>query len=307
MSGISSAGSPGPESPPPQMAGRLRQILYGPSPVSPERTARRSAAPKQWTLKMMWAPLLLTAAAVALGLTAWKLYPRITPHVAPSYASLYVTTSAPITDVLYNVTQTSSAISKVKVEVDSIATPPAHKRAVNVGIILPGGTLFQDCPHPACTLMSRRVTGWTKSLTFKYVQGTGWTTTAYFLVKADRFGVTFNGLNAATSIPDITYQGPGKPSFMLVKYLIPSANSYDWSTVPIEEGNSYAVWEEPLTRGEMAAQASTGVNHVAQEANDTKTFIAGALIGLAGAALVAAIIEAVHMRDWDVIQALRSK
>jgi hypothetical protein len=74
-------------------------------------------------------------------------------------------------------------------------------------------------------------------------------------VKADHFGITFDGLNAAVSVPDITYTGPGKP-FIMARYPIRSAASYDWSVVPIAEGNSFAIWEEPLARGETAAQDS---------------------------------------------------
>ena len=53
------------------------------------------AAHRRWKPRAMWAPLLMTAAAVALGLTAWKLYPNTPQQPAPSFASLTVTTSTP--------------------------------------------------------------------------------------------------------------------------------------------------------------------------------------------------------------------
>jgi hypothetical protein len=55
----------------------------------------------------------------------------------------------------------------------------------------------------------------------------------------------------------------------------------------------------------MAFSLGTSLNHAAQKADDAKTFIAGALIGLAGAAILTAAVEALHVRDWDALRALR--
>lgn len=105
----------------------------------------------------------------------------------------------------------SPAISQISVEVDSSAKPRADKRAVTVSIILPPGTFFKDCPHPACQLTPRKITAWNKYNKLKYVSGTGWTTTADFLVKADRFGVAVNDVNASASIPTSHMKVPGNP------------------------------------------------------------------------------------------------
>jgi hypothetical protein len=142
MSDIASAKSPGPESP-----AAKRQATESPIDTPPPPAARR-----RLKLKAMWAPLLMTAAAVVLGLTAWRLYPKTTQHPAPSFASLVVTASTPISDVFYNVTRVSSAISKVNVEVDAVAKPHAGKLTAGVDMLLPLGTVFQDCPHPACMM-----------------------------------------------------------------------------------------------------------------------------------------------------------
>ncbi len=121
-------------------------------------------------------------------------------------------------------------------------------------------------------------------------------------MKAGHFGETFDGVNAYAAIPDITYRGPGKP-YLEAAYHIPSAASYDWSSVPTEEvGRSVAVWEEPIPPGETAALVAVGINHAAQTDDENKTFIAGALVALAGAAILTAVIEAVHVHDWAALR-----
>src|SRR5690349_3819122 len=111
----------------------------------------------------MWAPLLMTAAAVALGLTAWKLYPNTPQQPAPSFASLTVTTSTPVAGIFYTVTRVSPAISKVGVQVASYGKPHAGKLTASMDMLLPLGTYFQNCPHPACISLPHGATSWFKN------------------------------------------------------------------------------------------------------------------------------------------------
>jgi hypothetical protein len=290
MSDIPSAPDPGSERPPP-------------------RTPPPPAGHKRWTLKTMLAPLVLAVLGLALSLAAWRLYPDTSEHPTPIYSSLYVTAKFPITDVSYSVTRASPAISRVEVQVYSPANPPAGKRA-NVLLSLPPGTFFEDClASSACRVFPGHpsVAFWVRPLSFRYDPRTGWTATVDFPVKAGMFGMTFNDVEASASIPKITYYGPGKP-FIYVYYPIPLAADYDWSSFPVAvAGSSGAKWEEPLAHGETPARVAVGVNHTAQADDDNKIFIAGALIALAGAAILTAVIEGLHVRDWETLRTPRSE
>ena len=274
-----------------------------PPPDRPHDTPPASAWLKRSTLKTL-APLALAVLGLVLLAAALKLYPRTTERPTPSFADLYVTTTARVASVTYTVRQVSPTIARVRVSVNSDAAPHADT-GVTVALEPPPGTFFRDCPHPACTISAGRpgYAYWAKHLTFRPAQGTHSAATADFFVKAGHFGESFDGVNAYAAIPDVTYQGPGRP-YLEAAYHIPSAASYDWSTIPTEEvGGSVAVWEEPIPPGETAALAAVGINHAAQTDDDNKTFIAGALVALAGAALLTAVIEAVHVRDWAALRA----
>jgi hypothetical protein len=122
-------------------------------------------------------------------------------------------------------------------------------------------------------------------------------------VQAHHFGVTSDGVTAAAAIPEITFTG-SKGAGLIAAYRIQSASSYDWSSYPpFTLTNSGAVWHEAVLPGSIynpadtAGRVASGINHTAQANNDTKTFIAGALLGLAGGALLSAVQEALHASD----------
>ena len=52
-----------------------------------------------------------------------------------------------------------------------------------------------------------------------------------------------------------------------------------------------------MTGGRIPGRAAVGINHAEQTTDDNKTFVAGALIGLAGGALLSAVQEALHAND----------
>jgi hypothetical protein len=123
------------------------------------------------------------------------------------------------------------------------------------------------------------------------------TSFASVLVRASNFGETFNGVTASVAIPAILYKGPGTPT-AYVEYRIPSASSYDWSAFPTQFANAaFASWAEVVTSGNVTGRAAVGINHANQSKDDNKTFLAGALLGLAGGALLSAVQEALRAID----------
>jgi hypothetical protein len=116
-------------------------------------------------------------------------------------------------------------------------------------------------------------------------------------VKANNFGVTFNGLNALAEIPSVLFQGTGTP-VMYAIYHFPSASSYDWSSYPtIGVGKGYAAWQVAVNPGNTEGRTVDGIDLARQTSDTNKTFFAGALLGLAGGAILSAVQEALHARD----------
>jgi hypothetical protein len=131
-----------------------------------------------------------------------------------------------------------------------------------------------------------------------------------------------NGLQVEARLPVISflpladligykyYKGPpfapSSPDFR-IDYYIPNPAGYDWgggpepTVVPDSylDGKlvpGYAEWTEQL--GVLTASISVnGTNNSTAEWDSFRTFAAGALVGVAGGALVGALQEAMHRKD----------
>jgi hypothetical protein len=255
--------------------------LVGP-PASP--VARdRSRAMKIIT------PLVLFGLGVVLLVLAVVLYPSAATEVpgpAPVVPTLVISSRVPIAPIEYRVIPASSGRTKVEILMgqDPLA-PRSRFRTVSVGLITyPGPEVAADA-------------------TFGHSRSA--VATVHFTVHVPNFGMRFNGITASVAIPSIYYTGPGTP-VMEVHYPIPSASSYDWSAFPTTAvSNSLALWTIVTTKSDSGGQArastpgqvAIGINHARQAADSNKTFVAGALLGLAGGAILSAVQEALHARD----------
>lgn len=126
--------------------------------------------------------------------------------------------------------------------------------------------------------------------------------TRNFYVVAHRFGVSYDGVNSSASFPQIDYAGPGIAPILTIHYGVPLASSYDWSYPPEYLSNVLVEWTEtivdPSADGhEVLPTVVRGVDYSSQQQDSLYTFIAGAIIGLAASALLAAVQEALHAND----------
>ncbi len=287
--------------------GSMAEVPATPSPeshsraASPEGSQPPAPAPHDRSrLKKILTPLVLFAMGVLLGLVAYfVVYPSPETGIsAPPYAHIEIVTSVPVSTVAVGMGQVTHGVAKINVLVNlanGVSPPPAGAEEL-IGVALPVGTTFYDC-HANCTnYTSIYQSAEARQLTFK-----SGTASALFGVNAANFGVNFDGIDAYAAIPEVTLklQGPGSenPTF-LAAFSIPSAASYDWSSFQTEEiKGSFIAWKEALASSDTAGRTTVGIDH-AREANDeTLNFLAGALIGLAGAAILAAIQEALHAFD----------
>lgn len=297
MSSVPTAQSPGSESPEP-----VSQGAESPPPEPPDETPQLRPRHKQPRRKKILTSLVLAAFGLVLLLLAILFYPSPATGVStPPYSRLGITTTFPIAVIGVKVVQVSPTLAKMSftVELPTGKTAPPAGSTASLIVAPPLGTAFRDCPASSCTRVPGVPPGfiWHEQLAFSHSTGLSGKATADVFVKASRFGVAFNGVNATAAIPEVIYQGPGNP-MMAVAYDIPSASSYDWASFPTAAVNSStAIWQMSLASGDTAGRAAVGINPAGQASHDTGTFIAGALIGLAGGAILSAVQEAFHVGD----------
>jgi hypothetical protein len=262
---------------------------------SPQKKSPISAA----ALMKSFAALILAVIGLALFLIAALVYPSTAQVSSPAYPQLAIYTNARLNVINYQVVQ-RRRLAEVLVTVEPYGTLPRGVARASVALIPPTGTLFIGCPRSDCLdgIWATRL----KLFSDQFA-------TAKFQVRARSFGVSYNGATAATVIPQVFLLGHENNLIGFdVHYHLPSAGKYDWSSDPLAADiHSTAEWNETVSHGETPGRAVIGINHAAQANDDKRTFIAGALFGTGGAALVGAVIEALHVRDWEVLRALRSK
>lgn len=257
-------------------------------------------------LKKILVPVVLAVIGLALLLGAFLLYPTQGQLPTPPFATLYLNVTFPTPDIIYTVNQVSSSTAKITIEVElpsGTLRPPAGARA-DLLIAPPFGTDFSTCPSSFChssTGSTEYIQIWALPLSFKTVKGQYGSFGAAFVdvfVKAQSFGETSNGVTAAAAIPQI-FCNDCVDTVLEAQYNIPSASNYDWSSFPTQFANgTYARWNEQVNAdGVTDGKAAVGVDHANQANDDNKTFIAGALLGLAGGALLSAVQEALHVND----------
>lgn len=237
-------------------------------------------------------PLILFGLGMVLLVLAVVLYPSATAEIAgPPVPILRISSPVPILSISYRVIQTSSDRTDVEVViVRDPLVPMSRFRTARLQVVSVNLDTFSG-------------NGPTGFANFGRIRST--VATFNFTVHWADFGMRFDGITASAAIPALSYTGPGTPS-VAVEYPIPSASSYDWSSFPTTElDSSSAVWMVAATRsdagGEAGAftpgQVAIGINHARQATDNNKTFLAGALLGLAGGAILSAIQEALHARD----------
>ena len=240
--------------------------------------------------KKIRAPLILVASGLGLLLVAFILYPSIAQVSSPDITQIVIISNIN-SDINYQVFQVSTGVAEVEVTLKAASVPLAGGTAL-VQVTPPTGTTIVDCQHPDCDEGQ-----WVVNLRFT---ANNWSATTHFLVNARSFGVNYDSVTAAVAIPEIILLGNSGPVLqtLSVNYNLPSASSYDWSSYPTSAvDNSQALWIETMASSDTPGRAVVGINHAAQSNDDTRIFIAGALLGLAGGALLSGVQEALHAND----------
>jgi hypothetical protein len=242
--------------------------------------------------KLMVTPVVLALLGLALLPLALSLYPSSTETSAPAYPGVSLLTNLRISFITYSVVQVRPSLAQIEIEVVRGTSSGSITGAPFASLVVspPYGTSFLTCPPAFCTTIQGQVPSFTWKVLLAFnTKGKAY---AYFYVKAKSLGLSVNGLNAQAVLPEAFYNGVGMPEF-LVAYHIPSAGTYDWSALPPAEfSTSSAAWSEPLVQEDTAPKIAVGINQSRQSSDNHLAFVAGALIGLAGGAVLSAIQEA---------------
>jgi hypothetical protein len=271
--------------------------------------ARHGSLPRNRRLrKRILTAVTLAVVGVALGIVALVLYPSRTQLPAPTYSTLHLYSDLSAESVTYQVKQASPATAEIRISIllSSEKIPPASAYAELV-FFPPLGTTFPHCMREFCYNEGGGNYVWDGLLTFRRAMGPGAlpNTTRIgvnafvdLFVAAHEFAVTSDGATASAAIPKLLYTGPGTVQ-LVTQYNIPSADGYDWSTFPpaFADG-SKAQWLEQMNSNNVIPDVdAAGINHATQARDNDLTFIVGALVGLAGGALLAALQAALPGTD----------
>lgn len=189
--------------------------------------------------------------------------------------------------------------------VGSSALPPSRTGGL-VTLFFPEKVVIKKCPtsaicqnEPAKSLAEIGM----RATLHKNSTG-GYTTGDYsFVVSNAHFGFSSNGEFATAALPTVLGQGPATADQILfVSYRAHDAAAYNWSVPPFALTAGRVGWSEPLTVSPSSALTAvaqpseiTGINYAAEARDNRDTFISGILLGVAGAAAIAAAQEGLHL------------
>ena len=283
---------------------KARMPEESPPEPGPERVGPTEPPRAQWR-KRLWRATFLVPVVVCIGfgIGSWLIYDASSPGEmpSPSYATLVLNSaSVPVDLIEYQVTQhADQADIQVWVEVSSTVRAPG----ATLEVIPPNTKGFFGCQGFNCVIRSASVFNAPQPLTFTQDTSNRNQETAYasfHATKNKEFGDVANGLTASAAIPLVTCTcSVSQAPVLQVQYNIPGAVNYDWSSFPEQSDNSTGItWQEPLaTYGETPGRVATGVDTNTQHTDGIWTFVAGAFVGIAGGALLAAVTVALDPKD----------
>jgi hypothetical protein len=247
--------------------------------------------------------LVPVVVCLAFGAGSWWLYEASSPGElpSPSYATLVLNSaSLPVDLIGYKVDQYSDT---AKIQVWVVVSSFDRTPGATLEVIPPNTTGFLECPGGDCGIAAASAFNRPQPLTFTPDKSEPSQETAYasFIAEKNKeFGDVANGVNASAAIPLVTCTcSTAQAPLLQAQYNLPAAISYDWSSFPAQmESPTGVTWQEPLAEdGETPGRVATGVDTSTQHTDGILTFIAGAFVGIAGGALLAAVTVALDPKD----------
>ena len=257
-----------------------------------------------------WVAAVLLLVAVALGVLSYVILPSGSSPSAPaSFGLVVLPTTSPIVDI--NVSE-SQSLGTDQVTVDA---------TVKSGPAVPAGPITVDAYYPkdlsmrpcAAVYRCHRYPLHVLNLRFDLAPSPLPPRDGYLDESAN---LTFagpplgfdSGNSVATAelptvqVPLYVVSQQGTLGSVEVHYKLLDARSYDWTTGqrPVNDDDGWVTWylqlQQTGTTFESAASSAGAVNMSAQQHDQLLTFLAGALVGVTGGALVGSLQEFLHAR-----------
>jgi hypothetical protein len=183
-----------------------------------------------------------------------------------------------------------------------------QKSWVRLNLILPTAELGpRHCPKLASTCLEASVGAKTvewyfpRWKTYRTIYGaTEWYDNVRVLLPSTEFTAISNAEYVAASLPNVVFSHWDGHSWsnldsalpLNIAVTIPHVNNYTWTSgVAPVVGPNHATWGFNNPPG--ASQSVSGINLAVQDRDGKLLFLAGALLGIAGAALIGAVTEAI--------------
>jgi hypothetical protein len=242
----------------------------------------------------------LLVIGLATGIWAVALFPSRPQVVAPASFIMALANEANVNNIFLTIIPEGQSAEDIEVSAstDAVSSRPGGF----ITLDFPEKVAVKKCPTGAyCKSASGRL-GFVMVIPIAF--GKNSITKEYTLIVGNaHFGFSSNGESAIADSPTVLGEGPARAGEILfVTYQVQGAATYDWSVPPFIETAGRVGWSEPLTVSSSSALSPeaqpsevTGTNQAA-EAQDTRdTFISGILLGVAGAAAIAAAQEGLHL------------
>jgi hypothetical protein len=247
------------------------------------------------------APIVLFGLGVVFVVISYLAYPRPAGVGIPGYSTIDVVSQAPIGIIDFSAHPASAGTVEVTVQLklSELTVAPIGSTSATVYFAPPNAIAFTQCPHQVCSQEVREQPGAQGHLV-TFPSRSGAAATATFRIKANGIVPAANGLTASAALPQAFYDCPVSdprcPTPTLdTRYDIASAASYDWSSLPYQHVSASTIsWSEQVQSGAAPGRVAVGIDPASQSRDDARTFVAGALIGLAGGALLAGVQELLH-------------
>lgn len=246
---------------------------------------------------------ILSALFVLMGVGAFALYPQRAPVYRPQPFAVFISTKATDIGIQIEVSRLQPDRFSLNIDIETPITLGEVKEPLELTVYAPARIEpVQGCQFPSCNLLSGQ-----ESYGLIYNTTILYQSIIKMVVDASVFAWDENGLNVEAELPQVqvdTY--PHRSTInpnVTVDYVLPPG--YDWTgaqsptynpqyhtdfaTTPIDT----MTWDE--TTNDLANPVPiSGTNSSTARWDTYRTFTSGALLGIAGGALVGAAQEAIH-------------
>jgi hypothetical protein len=262
---------------------------------------QRRAAPRLIRRLIILLGLLLIG--LVTGIWAIALFPSRPQVVTPASFIMLLTNGTSMSSIFVTITPEGQSADDIELSASTdAASPPLSQTGETIALAFPEKVVIRKCPAGA---ICRKETEKSVSIIGMPVifDKNGVTKNYNFVVSNVHLGFAGNGESAVADLPTVLGGGPAVTDEILyMRYQVQDAAAYDWSTPPLVVAAGRVAWSEPLTvfsSSAISAEAQpseiTGTNHAAEAQDNRDTFISGILLGVAGAAVIAAAQEGLHL------------